>query len=241
MHYFFGGLALLVFLIFATRAFVKADPKKLAQTTRTIGGWTMILLSALLALRGLIPIALPMAAVGAMLLGRGFQFPGGFGPFAGNADKTRAQSSRVRTAHLEMTLDHDSGDMDGQVVDGPHKGSSLSQLDLAALIELYGTYRASDPQNAQLLAAYLDRMHGEWREQAGAREGEGANRDGGADAMTPEEAHEVLGLEPGAGAKDIARAHRNLMKKMHPDQGGSTYLAAKINQAKDVLLEKSGN
>lgn len=54
--------------------------------------------------------------------------------------------------------------------------------------------------------------------------------------MTEEEAYKVLGLDAGAGPEDIRRAHRALMKKVHPDQGGSNWLASRINQAKDMLL-----
>ena len=174
----------------------------------------------------------PLALFGIGLLNGGFSF--------GRTQKAEGQRSKVRTAFLELELDHDSGDMDGRVLKGSFRGKSLSSLDLSSLLELRRECRAADPQSAQLIDAYLDRSHPDWREKAGEDEGEGAEAgpESGqtSDGMNREEALEILGLTEGANAKAIHKAHRALMKKLHPDQGGSTYLAAKINQAKDILL-----
>ena len=243
MLYLLLGLAILIFLILVGRAFVGADPKDLAATLRKIGGWTAIALAGLLAVTGRFALALPLAFVGATLLGRNFPFARsfpGFGPFAGHANKSAGQRSKVSAAFVEMSLDHDSGEMDGTIIKGQHAGQRLSALDVETLIGLTVRYRQSDAQSAQLLEAYLDRREPDWRqgpqaEAAGA--GGSGFRDDASGIMSVEEAYEVLGLKPGAGEDEVRRAHRALMKKLHPDQGGSTYLAAKINQAKDVLLQ----
>jgi hypothetical protein len=140
----------------------------------------------------------------------------------------------VTTRFLTLTLDHDTGALDGRVLEGAFKGCTLADLALDDLLKLREECRA-DPQSVAVLEAYLDRVHGaSWRPQAGAEET--ARADAGGGPMTREEAYLILGLEPGADEAAIRDAHRRLMKKLHPDQGGSNYLAAKINQAKDLLL-----
>jgi hypothetical protein len=143
--------------------------------------------------------------------------------------RSTGQASHVLTAYLEMELDHDTGRVNGRVLAGSYQGAALDALDRVTLMKLL---REIDDDSRDLLAAYLDRREPGWREYA--------QRDAGARAaggkMSEEEAYQILGLQPGASVEEISRAHRSLIKKLHPDQGGTTYLAARINQAKDVLL-----
>jgi hypothetical protein len=133
-----------------------------------------------------------------------------------------------------MELDHDTGAMRGRILAGRYEGVSLDALDPPTLI---GLVSEIDNDSRQLLIAYLDRREPRWREHterdAATGNGSSATPSG---KMTKEEAYQILGLQPGASAQEIGRAHRFLMKKLHPDQGGSTYLATRVNQAKDVLL-----
>ena len=149
---------------------------------------------------------------------------------------TPGQTSEISTRFLRMTLDHDSGEMHGEVLMGRFSGRRLDELELEQLVALWQDCRRDDAQSAAVLEAYLDRAHGEaWREMAGIGSGEGAAAAAGG-AMTRDEAYNILGLEPGATAEAIREAHRRLMRQVHPDHGGSNYLAAKINEAKDLLL-----
>jgi hypothetical protein len=133
-----------------------------------------------------------------------------------------------------MTLDHTNGEMDGLVMEGPMQGRRLSELGLDQLLDLLTLCRSSDAQSAAVLEAYLDRAHGDaWREHV---QGEGTAPPGAGPEMDRDEALAILGLTRGAGKEDIRAAHRRLMQRFHPDRGGSDYLAAKINEAKRVLL-----
>jgi hypothetical protein len=223
------GVVLLVIILLAGRAYVKADPKRLAWLMRRVGGSLALAGALAMVVTGRVVLALPLAMLGFWLLGRRFPFglPGG----ADDVWTQTGQSSSVRTPMLEMTLDHASGGMDGMVLAGSFSGRRLSGLNREELLALYEECVRLDAQGAQLLQAYMERI-GVRQEQAGA----GGGRRGNGAAMTVEEAYDILGLKPGATPEDIQQAHRSLMKKYHPDQGGSTYLAAKINEAKDVLL-----
>jgi len=128
--------------------------------------------------------------------------------------------------------------MNGTVLAGAFAGRALTDLNEDALRRLYEECRASDPDGLRLLEAYLDRRFAGWREDAEAHADAGPRGSPQAGAMTEEEAYQILGLQPGADPDEIRRAHRTLMMKLHPDQGGTTYLAARINEAKDVLLRR---
>jgi len=195
------------------------------------GGIGSLAIAAFLGFRGHLETAIPLGLFGLGMLG--------WGPFARTGlfqrtQKTPGQVSRVRSAFVEMELHHDSGAMTGRILAGPHEGTALDALDVPTLL---GMLPQIDQESAALLAAYLDRREPGWREhaQGGASAGNGVTRSG---KMTEEEAYQILGVKLGASAEEIGRAHRTLMKKLHPDQGGSTYLAAQINEAKEVLLRR---
>ena len=230
---FLLGVVVLLLLLWAIKAFAKADPKQAARLVRQIGGVAALLLGAFLLFRGQIAVAVPVGVFGLGLLGWVSPL---WPTFLRRTQKSSGQVSRVRTAFLEMELDHDSGAMRGHVLAGRHEGAALDALDLATVI---GLIREIDGDSRNLLMAYLDRREPRWREHAqydaAAGDGSGAAFGG---KMTEQEAYQILDLKPGASAQEISRAHRSLMKKLHPDQGGSTYLAARINQAKEVLLRR---
>jgi hypothetical protein len=227
------GLVVLVLLFFAAKWFSKADPKQAARALRYVGGGAALLLAVFLLVRGQIGAALSIGLLGLGVLGYVSLWPAGFG---GRPQRSAGRVSRVRTAFLEMELEHDTGAMRGRVLNGKHQGASLDKLDVKTLIGLLGEI---DEDSRPLLTAYLDRREPRWREHA-ADDDTGENRShirrNG--KMTDEETYQILGIQPGAPAEEIARPHRSLIKKLHPDQGGSTYLAAQINRAKEVLLRR---
>lgn len=142
--------------------------------------------------------------------------------------KSSGQTSEVNTDYIRMVLDHDTGQMFGEIVSGKFSGSKLSELSISELKELY-TLISDDADSVNVLEAYLDREHPEWRS------GETSDTRG---ELSEQEALEILGLEPGASEADIKLAHRRIIQKLHPDRGGSTFLASQVNEAKDLLLKK---
>jgi DnaJ-domain-containing protein 1 len=228
----FGFLAL-VAIVWLLGVVSKVDPKLAARVMKASGGLLALGLAVFLGLRGELWVALPLGAFGLGLLG---WLPFGAAGFSQRTQKSTGQTSRVRTRFLEMELDHDTGDMRGRIIAGHRQSEALEDLPLETLT---GLLREFDEESRALLVAYLDRRHPGWGEdaQADAAAGHGSRAAAGG-KMTEQEAYEILGLQASASAADVSRAHRTLMKKLHPDQGGSTYLAARINEAKEILTRR---
>ena len=232
-----GAIAVLV-LYSLLQMFRAANPVVLARAIKIAGGIVALAVAAFTGIRGELAVAIPIGIFGAGLLGwspfgnSGFSNIGGM--FAGlGSQRSSGQASRVRSQYLDMRLDHDSGELSGQIVAGPHAGHNLGEFDLPQLTAMISGF---DAESVALLESYLDRRFPAWRENAQGNAAGGQSRAASSGKMTDEEAYQILGLQPGAGRNEISRAHRALMKKLHPDQGGSTYLAARVNEAKDTLL-----
>jgi len=238
MVYFLAGCALLVLLILGGRLLAKLNPRKLAFVLRKIAGVAALALAGFLVIRGAVPLAIPLAAFGLALVGGGSLRS--LGGVFGSSNKSPGQTSHVGTERLEMELDHDTGHMDGKCLSGRFAGRALSSLSDREAIELYQEFEVDGLKEAALMEAYLDWRVADWRDRAedsGAGPGTARRRARSkGSGMTRDEARAVLEVGPEATDGDIRQAHRRLMMKMHPDQGGSTYLAARINEAKEVLL-----
>ncbi len=238
--YFILGLAILAGVLLAGRWFTTADPKLLVKVIKwvllgVIGTVALFFLFtgrlawAIFALPALLPWLMRARAAHRMFKTFSRMTSGWGGGSAG-------QSSDVETRFLRMALDHDSGRLSGEVIDGVYAGRALAGMSQDELVDLLQTCWVEDQPSAQVLESYLDREHPDWRERV---QEEAPGNAGGSQGgpMNREEAWKILGLEPGASKHEIKAAHHRLISGLHPDHGGSTYLAAQINQAKDILMK----
>lgn len=221
-----GALALLV-LLGVLRAFASAPVAAVKKTLAwTAGGIGVVLVAALLfSGRGFQAIWSLMFF--APLLIQAWRSWRAARTFSRAGQASPGQESRVETATLEMVLHHDSGRMTGTVKRGRFAGADLADLDLPMLRALLADCAAEDPESVPLLEAWLDRAQPDWRDGAPPAE------DG---PLTRTEALAILGLAEGATEAEIRAAHRRLMRSAHPDQGGSAWLAARLNAARDLLV-----
>jgi len=239
MPYLFLGIALLIVLLLAGRWFVNAKPKAILSVLKWVAIAGLGLVAVMLIFSGrilmlvwLLPALLPWI----MRARHAARTAKTFFRMAGNDS---GQKSTVKSAFLEMHLDHDSGDMDGEVLKGRFNGRMLSSLSREDTLDLHQEYASTDDESARLLAAYLDRVYPDWRGDGdeNTTHEEPHNRSTSSSSMSRAEALKVLGLETDANDAEIKQAHHRLIAGLHPDRGGSAYLAAKINEARDVLLK----
>lgn len=236
MWFVLGIVTLAVGLVLA-ELLVRVSPKRLFNTLRWIG-LAVIVVVAILLVIGVRNIGLGLLTGMALallsrsgILGRRRGFSG-----TGSPHYSAHQSSQVETQYLRMSLDHDSGNLDGEILAGSRAGDKLSSLSFDQLMDLYDECECNDAESLPLLEAFLDRAFGDdWREKASTSAKEPSGVSG---QMTEVQALEILGLAAGATAEEVRSAHRRLMMKMHPDKGGSDFLARQINAAKECLLAK---
>lgn len=224
--YFIIGAALLIAFIIGGNALASAKPGTILKVLRIT--------------------AITVLSAGALFMaytGR-FQFATGFGvaalfflrnkPLFSSSKPTAGQASSVTTDWLDASLDHDSGEMNVLILKGEFEGRTFSQLTYDQLQNLRTTLTI-DQQSLAILETYLSRnFEGNESDSQDKTNYKSDNTNG---AMSKAEAYEVLGLSPNASVKEIKVAHKNLMKKFHPDHDGSAYMAAKINQARDILTK----
>ncbi len=237
------ALVLLAVMAFGVAWFLRANPSSLARLLRPvlvvlgmigIGG---LLIFGMRFLPGLLPELSGLAGVViAALIARAVRRR----PSGGFSSPGTGQRTEVRTAFLQAWIDHGTGDVGGTVLSGRFVGRVLDSLADGELLELHSEC-AADPDSLKVLEAYLDRrLRAAWlparRLGAAGRPAPRPPPAGSRAGMSRDEALAVLGLAEGATSEEIRAAHRRLIQRMHPDVGGSADLAARINQAKDVLL-----
>jgi len=144
------------------------------------------------------------------------------------------QRVQMETQYIRMVFNQNTSEMDGEVIKGAYKGRVLSQLSQQELLQFLKDCQQNDHESAAMLMAYMDRYNGGWRETGKSQHQEGFKPG----KMSVEEALEILAIKKSATRDEIIEAHKRLMQKIHPDRGGSDYLAAKVNQAKEILLKE---
>ncbi|QJD30520.1 J domain-containing protein [Methylococcus geothermalis] len=237
-------LLILLLVLPALGALLRALGPALAGGFRRMAPWLILLLFVGLAATGRLGWVLPLAgAVFAVLL----RLLPALLPLLPVLQRLwrrktfdAAEASVVETPFLRMRLDRTTGEIRGEILAGRQAGRQLYDLSPAELRQLHAELTRADAESARLLGAYLDRVMGAgWRAGTGAGADDAGTGSFASGKMSRSEALAILGLKEGAQRDAVVEAHRRLMQKLHPDRGGSDYLAAKINQAKDVLLREN--
>ena len=227
---FLVGILAIALLVWLGKSYIKSDPTLLARYGRRAGGIAAFAVAALLLLKGRIDVALMLAGIGGWLWGIRLPILPWYMP-SGPSETVARQKTPATEIYPDL-----KGNMDGRFLDGPFAGRGFSSLSEEEQKIAEADLAARDPEGYRLFQAYIHGRATGWRDTVNDDPRARQSGQGGSTAMTEQEAYEVLGLQMGAGEEEIRQAHRALMKKLHPDQGGSTYLATRVNMAKDVLL-----
>ena len=225
-------------ILLAGRWYISANPATLVKVLK----WTLIgtILTAIMFFIVSGRFSLAFATVPALLpwlmrLRQAVRLAKSFNHMSKKASNSKSgQTSRITTKYLDMKLDHDTGILSGQVIHGKFYGQNLSDLSDQHLVQLFDELELYDIESIQILLSYVSRERKDWRAHSKKSY---KNEENG--PMTEKEAYDILGLELGVPEKDILNAHKQLIFHLHPDKGGSTFLASKVNQAKDTLLNKN--
>lgn len=200
-----------------------------------IAGWAALAAAGFFLLHGNLLIAALFGIGGLWSL----EGPDGMGRRLRGLIPMRPAGGRaVRSRLISASIQPDGSVAGGRVRSGPLGGSRLDALDLPVLTGLHTLCLMEDPEGVAILEAYLDRRSPGWRVDAERDRNAWPGAAAKPGAMTQEEAYQILGLERGAPAQEIRSAHRTLMKRAHPDQGGSAEGAARLNAARDRLLNR---
>lgn len=224
-----GGIALVLILLLLN-AFAHARVERVRRILSSVAAASGILLLLALIWSGRGVQALWALALLAPMLVHLWRARRAARNFARGGQATPGGESVVETATLAMALHHDSGRMTGRVRRGRFAGADLADLARDQLLELLRDCAAEDEESVPLLEAWLDRAHPEWRETAGPTPPSPG-------AMTQAEAAQILGVAEDASEEEVQAAYRRLMRAAHPDQGGSDWMAARLNAARDFLLK----
>ena len=238
MPYLVLGVALLAAFLLGARWYATANVRTLKKALFIVGGILAVVLAFFFVVTGRLGWAVAAASFLIPMVLRArtvYRTAKTFSRMAGaRRGASTGQTSDVETRFLRMGLDHDTGEVWGEVLDGPFAGRRLDGMNLSEKYELWRQCQAEDADSARVLEAYLDRAHPDWRDDlSGDDAGGPRTRNGG---MSRDEALAVLGLRDGATRDEIKAAYQRIISGLHPDHGGSDYLAAQVNEAKAVLL-----
>ena len=181
-----AGVVAVILLYSLLQMFRAANPVVLARAIKIGGGVVALAVAAFTGIKGELAVAIPIGIFGAGLLGWSPFGTSGFANIAGmfggsGGQRSSGQRSRVRSQFLDMSLDHDSGELSGQIVAGPNAGHSLDEFDLPQLTAMIP---GLDAESVPLLESYLDRRFPAWRQDAQGNPAGGQSRPAPSGKMT---------------------------------------------------------